>query len=121
MNIDRDHLVHDLQLVGAALGPLGILLGLAGHDFVTVTLAAAIGTVCVLRLAASTRVDRARLALAGLGTYAAGAAAILLSVMLGQIVVAVPGFAIAELAVAALSLPVLFVQAAAGATSYGNQ
>jgi hypothetical protein len=120
VNIDREHLGHDLQLVGAALGPLGLLLGIAGHDMVTVVVAAAIGIFCALRLTRASRSDRARLAVTGLAAYAGGAVAIVLAAVFGQLVAAAPAFAMAEAGVAVLSLPALFLQAAAG-SAYANR
>ena len=121
VNIDREHLTHDVQLVGAALGPLGLLLGIAGHDMLTVVFAAAIGIFCAVRLTRATRADRARLAVGGLAAYAAGAVAIVLAAVFGELVAAAPAFAMAEAGVALLSLPALFLQAASAAASYGNQ
>jgi hypothetical protein len=120
VNIDREHLGHDLQLVGAALGPLGLLLGIAGHDMLTVVVAAAIGIFCALRLTRASRADRARLAVTGLAAYAGGAVAIVLAAVFGQLVAAAPAFAMAEAGVAVLSLPALFLQAAAGSV-YGDR
>ncbi len=120
VNIDREHLGHDLQLVGAALGPLGLLLGIAGHDMLTVVVAAAIGIFSAVRLTRATRTDRARLAVTGLAAYAGGAVAIVLAALFGQLIAAAPAFAMAEAGVAVLSLPALFLQAASGSV-YGNQ
>jgi hypothetical protein len=119
VTIDREHLGHDLQLVGAALGPLGLLLGIAGDDLATVVVAAALGIFCALRLTRSNRTDRARLAVAGLSGYAGGCVAIVVAAVFGQLVAAAPAFAMAEVGVAFLALPALFLQAASG--GYGNQ
>jgi hypothetical protein len=119
VNIDREHLGHDLQLVGAALGPLGLLLGIAGDDLATVVVAAALGIFCALRLTRSSRADRARLAVGGLSGYAAGCVAIVVTAVFGQLIAAAPAFAMAEAGVAVLALPALFLQAASG--GYGNQ
>jgi hypothetical protein len=80
VSLDRRQLAADLTLVGAAVGPVGIVLGLAGGDAVTVAGSAAAGLLCLLRLVSGLRgADLARLRL-GTAGYLAGAAALALGV-----------------------------------------
>jgi hypothetical protein len=100
--IDRSQLRADLVFVAAAIGPVGILLGLAGHDAPTLVLSVAVAAIGLVNLLASVSPAGARHARDGVSGYALGLLVIGAAVALGVGALMALGVAVAEAGLAAL-------------------
>ena len=102
--ITREELAHDVTVVGAALAPLGVLLGLESGDELSLAAGLAALLICPLLLVGRLVANHAPLGLIAATSYGLGAALVGLTDALGSIPVALGAVGLCEAALLVLAV-----------------
>jgi hypothetical protein len=114
MPLRRDELAHDVPIAFAALAPVGLALGLAAHDGLTLAVSVLAGLACGSTLLLRVRPEAARVGILATVAYALGSPLALTGAATGVHAVVACGLVLAEAGVIALTLanPFLALRAA---------